>query len=348
MNITRGVIRKPVKVVVYGPEGIGKSTFASKFPGALFIDTEGSTVRMNVARTDPPTSLAMLTGQLEEIRSNPSLCQTLVIDTADWAERLAIQSVCDKYQKSGIEEFGYGKGYTYVYEEMGKVLNLLTDINNAGIHIVLTAHAAICKFEQPDEMGSYDRWEMKMINSSKCSVCAMIKEWADMVLFARYKTYAVAADKDGKKLKARGGERVMCTTHNPCWDAKNRFGLPDELPFEYAQIAHIFGAQPAPTAAPSATSQDKDPKTEPPAPPAAENVPESEVTIPDGIPEKLADLMRQNHVSEEEIRFAVSMKGYMPEDMPINQYDPSFIDGCLIGAWSSVFELIKSNRKVPF
>lgn len=169
-----------------------------------------------------------------------------------------------------------------------------------------------------------------------------------MVLFARYKTYAVAADKDGKKLKARGGERVMCTTHNPCWDAKNRFGLPDELPFEYAQIAHIFGAQPAPTAAPSAAPQNKAPETEPPAPPAAENVPESEVTIPDGIPEKLADLMRQNHVSEEEIRFAVSMKGYMPEDMPINQYDPSFIDGCLIGAWSSVFELIKSNRKVPF
>ena len=83
MNITRGIQSKPLKAVVYGPEGIGKSTFASLFPDPLFIDTEGSTVRMDVARTDTPTSLAMLMQILTEIRDHPPGCRTLVLDTID-------------------------------------------------------------------------------------------------------------------------------------------------------------------------------------------------------------------------------------------------------------------------
>ena len=43
MQITRGKRARAQKVVIYGPEGIGKSTFAAEFPNAVFIDTEGST-----------------------------------------------------------------------------------------------------------------------------------------------------------------------------------------------------------------------------------------------------------------------------------------------------------------
>ena len=50
MNITRGIIKRPQKVVLYGPEGIGKSTFASHFPAPLFLDVEGSTAQLDVAR----------------------------------------------------------------------------------------------------------------------------------------------------------------------------------------------------------------------------------------------------------------------------------------------------------
>ena len=120
MNIMKGIQNKPLKIVVYGPEGIGKTTFASRFPDPLFIDTEGSTARMDVARTETPSSLAMLTAQLTEIRDTPPAgFKTLVLDTIDWAERLCIRAVCEKAGKSGIEDFGYGKGYSYVFEEMG-------------------------------------------------------------------------------------------------------------------------------------------------------------------------------------------------------------------------------------
>lgn len=355
MNITRGIQPKPLKVVIYGPEGIGKSTFAGLFPDPLFIDTEGSTARMDVARTETPTSLAMLMQILTEVRDTAP-CRTLVLDTVDWAERLCITAVCAKNGKTGIEDFGYGKGYSYVFEEMGRILNLLSDIWERGIHIVLTAHAAIRKFEQPDEMGAYDRWELKLINSPRCNSCAMVKEWADMVLFANYKTYAVAADKDGKKMKARGGERVMYTSHNPCWDAKNRFGLAPELPFDFGQIAHIFGqAVPAPAPAPAAPVQRTTPQPAPvsDAPLTVGDLDEFEplvpdVVIPDGIPPALADLMRQNNVTESEIQLAVGMRGYFPENMPIANYPPDFIQGVLIGAWAQVFGMIQENRKVPF
>lgn len=349
MNITRGIQNKPIKAVIYGPEGIGKTTFAAQFPDPLFVDVEGSTTRMDVARTDTPTSLAMLLGMLTEIRDHNPGCKTVVIDTADWAERLCIKTVCDKYKKTGIEEFGYGKGYTYVYEEFGGILNLLNDIADRGVNVVLTAHAAIRKFEQPDEMGSYDRWELKMINSPKCNVCAMIKEWADLVLFANYKTTVISTDKEGKKNKARGGQRVMYTTHDPCWDAKNRFGLAPELPFEFAQIAHIFaGNQPAASANSAPAPQNPPPQPEKITVNNLDEYAQLAPEIPDGISPALADLMRQNNVTPGEIQLAVGMRGYFPEDMPITAYPPDFVQGVLIGAWPQVFGMIKDNREVPF
>lgn len=239
MRIIRGKISGSKKVVVYGPEGIGKSTFASQFPEPVFIDTEGSTKDLDVARFEPASSWTMLLNQVASVKAHPELCRTLVIDTADWAEMSCIAHVCAKYQKNGVEDFGYGKGYVYVQEEFGRLLNLLEEVVQNGTNVVMTAHAKMRKFEQPDEMGSYDRWEMKLTKQT----APMVKEWADMVLFANYKTFVVNVDGQGVqkgKNKAQGGKRVMYTAHHPCWDAKNRYGLPEELPFDYGEIAHII------------------------------------------------------------------------------------------------------------
>ena len=106
MKITKGIIPCAKKVVIYGPEGIGKSTFASQFPDPVFIDTEGSTNSMDVARLPKPTSWQMLLEEIQYVKDHPDVCKTLVIDTVDWAESMCIQSICDKHQKSGIEDFG--------------------------------------------------------------------------------------------------------------------------------------------------------------------------------------------------------------------------------------------------
>ena len=232
--ITSGTIAAPVKTVLYGPEGIGKSTFAAQFPAPVFIDTEGGTKRLNVARLPAPTSWAMLLDEVAEVSRGNVPCGTLVIDTADWAERLCIDAVCARAKVKGIEDFGYGKGYTYAKEEFGKLLDALEEVLNTGHNVVVLAHAAITKFEQPDAVGNYDRWTMK---TSK-QVAPLLREWCDMLLFANYKTVVEkAGSAPNAKNKASGGRRVLYTSHHPCWDAKNRFGLPEELPFEYASIA---------------------------------------------------------------------------------------------------------------
>lgn len=238
MNITRGRVKKALKIVLYGPEGIGKSSLASRFPGAVFMDTEDSTAHMDVARFDKASSWEMLKQQAEWVKQHPSEVGTLILDTADWAERLEIEELCKRHGWDGLEAPGYGRGFQYSAEEFGRLLNIFQGCVNAGVNVVITAHAQLRKVELPEEMGAYDHWEMK---TSK-KVAPMIREWADAVFFLNYKTVIINVDGKGQtkgKNKAQGGRRVMYTTHTPFWDAKNRFGLSDELPLDYNEIAHI-------------------------------------------------------------------------------------------------------------
>lgn len=382
MDIIRGKIPCAKKVVVYGPEGIGKSTFASQFPDPVFIDTEGSTSAMDVARVPKATSWQMLLDQIDYVKTHPETCKTLVIDTIDWAEQMCIESICDKHQKSGIEDFGYGNGYVYTKEEFGRFLNKLSELVERGTNVVLTAHAQIRKFEQPDELGAYDRWELKLGKKTSSQTSPLVKEWADMLLFANYKTISVAVDDRGKKHKAQGGRRIMYTAHHPCWDAKNRYGLPDEVPFEYSSIAHIIGeAAPVPKTAPTpAPVPTPAPAQEPAkaqasavqetaAQPQSEskqmNLPLNEPEPSTGgeepfppqdkrIPKNLRDLMEANRVDEWELSNIVEAKGYVPVGTPIWEYDivnPGIIDGLLVAAWGQVFAAIKDMREkqeIPF
>lgn len=199
MQITRGKRARAQRVIIYGPEGIGKSSFAANFPEPLFIDTEGSTDNMDVARMDKPTSYTMLKNQIAWIKANPTCCKTLVIDTIDWAESLIVDDVCAQHGKKGIEDFGWGNGYTYTKEEVGRFLNMLQELIELGINIVLTAHAQMRKFEQPDEMGAYDRWELKLGKKTSSQTAPLVKEWADMVLFANYKTVVMTSESKKKK-----------------------------------------------------------------------------------------------------------------------------------------------------
>lgn len=387
MEITRGKIQKAKKVVVYGPEGIGKSTFASQFPDPVFIDTEGSTAAMDVARLPRPTSWNMLLKEVEYIKSHPETCRTLVIDTIDWAEQLCVDHICSIHNKKGIEDFGYGNGYVYTKEEFGRFLNRLSDVIEVGVNIVLTAHAQLRKFEQPDELGAYDRWELKLGKKTQSQTSPLVKEWADMLLFCNYKTYSVATDKDGKKHKAQGGKRVMYTSHHPCWDAKNRYGLPEMCDFDYQVIKGILeeGSRKEEKKAPAPKEQkQKAPLKQPEKPmqkaeesfmnippEADEEVPFNQTEkeppkekktepdpaksetfrLPDHIPKKLQDLMYPNLASEEEVMEAVYQRGYFPRGTPFQNLPQDFVDGVLIGAWPQVMNVIREMRSkydIPF
>ena len=249
LNITSGVVHRAQKVVIYGPEGIGKSTLASKFPGSLFTDTEAGTQHMDVRRTDTPTSWTMLLEIVKAVRDTPGVCQTYILDTADWAQQLCIRHVCVKHQVDNLEDIPYGRGYAYIWEEFGNFLNLLSEIVDRGVHVVVVAHATTKPANQPEEFGNYDRYQLKLVDSKQCSSSDKLKEWCDLLLFCNYKTYAVATNKQKTKFKGQGSQRTMYATRHACWDAKNRMGLPDELPLDYAPLAPYFDNA-IPTSAP--------------------------------------------------------------------------------------------------
>ena len=233
---------------------------------------------------------------------------------------------------------------------------------SSGINVVVTAHAKISKFEQPDEMGTYDRWELKLEKKT----APMAKEWADMILFANYQTIVVKS-KDGKSKGQGGQKRVMYTTHTATWDAKNRDDLPDKLDFDYGQIAHLFvDTQPQMQQPVAEQTIDPDPlpyntggldirdgmDEEPPRIVDPEDIPARkefnwDTSEYQGIPKALLDLMKANGVYEDDIRKVVAMRGYFPEDMPVREYPKDFIDGVLIGAWDQVYEMIK-EKTLPF
>ena len=123
MEIIKGTIKSAIKVVLYGVEGIGKSTFASKFPNPIFIDTEDSTKYMDVARFPRPSSWSMLLEQVIYVGGKTDY-STLVIDTADWAEQLCVEYLCSKHKKTGIEDFDYTRSLrAVILTERSFILN---------------------------------------------------------------------------------------------------------------------------------------------------------------------------------------------------------------------------------
>lgn len=343
LNISKGIISRPVKGCVYGVEGIGKSTFASKWPDPLFFDLDGGTARLDVKRVGDIKSWPQLMESIKFVYENPSTCRTLVIDTADAAERLCIEYICIKFGKKGIEDFGYGNGYTYLVEEFSRFLVLLETCITQGINVCILAHAVLKTVTLPDEMGQYDHWELKLSSKTTNKVAPLVKEWADLLLFANYETILVTDDKS-KKQKAQGGQRMMWTSHTTFADAKNRFNLPEKLPFDYSYIAKCIpdGGQvqeivkDKPIPAPESPA-----KTEPPTIREAPKEPAAKPNNP--LLDKVYQLMKQNNITEEEIVKAVAMKGYFPDDMKLGDYPDDFIDGVLIGAWDQIKQFIINN-----
>lgn len=414
-GITTGVRPRALRVVLYGVEGIGKTTLAAQFPNPVFIDVEDGSNQLPVARLPRPMSWEMLVDEVREVAAGNVPCSTIIIDTADAAEKLCSQAVCADHGWDGIENKDYGKGYVYLSEKFCQLLDLLGQVVDNGRNVVLVCHGAAVKFELPDADGRFDKYELKLTKR----LAPIVREWCDLLLFLNYKTIIeTESTKSGKitKAKAKGGQRrVMRTTHHACWDAKNRFGLADELPLDYASIAHCIPdmlaggldanlqlaqpMQPAPVSpAPQAPEMAQPPvapipaQTQPHVPPTpqaqemaqqppqtslvlaevderlermqAELVaagfeqPKAQVEVEESAPDKrdfyppelkpLADLMRSDGVTDEELRALIGHKGWFPLECPVEQYPPDFVR-FITSTWPEMMARIQDMRQgIPF
>ncbi len=240
----------PPRFLIYGTEGIGKSTTASQAPSPIFIPTEDGLDQIECASFPMARSFREVQSALQALRHEPHDYETVVIDSADWLERLIWDVLCEQYGVSSIEKVdgGYARGYTHALTQWRAVLNDLDHLrNHRGMCVILLAHAKVEKFEDP-EHSAYDRYSPRLHKHAT----ALITEWADAVLFATRKIITKTQDAGFNRertiasgLGKDGGERVLRTVGSPACVAKNRFDLPAELPLSWPALMQALTQNPA-------------------------------------------------------------------------------------------------------
>lgn len=240
-SIQSGRENKPPRIMIYGSEGVGKSTFGASAPNAIFVQTEDGLGEINCRKFPLANSVSEVISELTALRDEPHDFQTVVIDSADWLERLIFDEICREFGVRSIEKAdgGYGKGYTHALTHWRKVINLLQELRDKrGMMVILVAHAKVERFEDP-ENAAYDRYTPRLHKHA----ASLIAEWVDAVLFAN-KKFRVAKDGNDRAVAtpigADGGERIIRTVGSPACIAKNRFGLPSEIPLSWAAFINAY------------------------------------------------------------------------------------------------------------
>jgi hypothetical protein len=229
-----GPIPRAQRITIYGPHGIGKSTLAAQFPEPIFLDTEEGTSHLEVKRI-PINDYRSLCEALAELPFTELPCQTVVIDTIDRVESFLRTEVCREKRISGIEDLGYGKGWTFLAEKFNEFLTRYVDpLITAGIHVLVVGHTNIKRIQYPELPTAYDRWELRLYQG-----CAnRLKEWSDALLFLNFKTRVV--ENEGKPKGMGGKMRTIYTTHDATYDAKVRIDLPEVTPCDFGAIKRLL------------------------------------------------------------------------------------------------------------
>jgi len=250
-QIQRGRRHSPPRLMIYGTEGIGKSTTASKAPKPIFIPTEDGLDQIDCDSFPLAKTLADVDASLQTLIGEQHDYESVIIDSLDWLERLIWDKLCEQYGVSSIEKVdgGYQRGYTHALTHWRKVLDDLNTLRNQrGMCVIVLAHAKVEKFEDPEAM-AYDRYSPRLHKH----VSALITEWADAVLFATRKMITKTEDTGfgrdrtiAEALGKDGGERILRCVGSPACVAKNRYSLPAELPLSWPSLMNALIANATP------------------------------------------------------------------------------------------------------
>lgn len=224
----------PPRILVYGPAGVGKTTFAASAKNPIFIQTEDGADVVGGARFPLSKSFSDVEEAIGVLANEKHSYNTVIVDSLDWLETLVWKEVCAVHRINSLEDLGYGKGYVFALDFWRRCLNGLATLRDSGMAVVLIAHSEIKRFENPEGEG-YDRYQIKLHRKAS-DLC---QEFCDLIGFATYKTSTKQIDGGfGRKItrSVGTGERVLRTSERPAFIAKSRYQIPDELPLDWATL----------------------------------------------------------------------------------------------------------------
>jgi hypothetical protein len=237
MQIITGKTKAPMRVIIHGAEGLGKSTFAAQAPRPIFIQTEDGLARIGPDRFPIARSLNDVYAQIKHLLDTEHDYQTLAIDSLDWLEPLVWAETCSRHYEPDIfglnqsSKFSFGKGYDKAVETWNELLKGLDKIVERGMHVILIAHSASQRIEDP-ESGAYERLQPKVHKKA----CARLTEWADYIVhpFVKLRTqkYSQAPGSKAMAVEMEDGARFLRVNGSPAVLAKSRSHIPTEsIPF---------------------------------------------------------------------------------------------------------------------
>jgi len=239
-SITTGGVQLPPRTLLYGVDGIGKSTFWSQAPSPIFLPTENGVSRIDVPQFPLCETWGSVFNAIRALCLEDHEYKTFVLDSADWAQALAVEHVVEfEYDKDTTKFDAYGRGYKSLMREWIKLLQALDYLHRRkNMEIGLIAHAVVRPFRNPSG-DDYDRYESNLLSTQSTSIWAKTKEWCDLVLFANFEVMVKDANgakggpQKGKGVMKRGeGSRVCYAAPAAPWDAKVRAGwtMPERFP----------------------------------------------------------------------------------------------------------------------
>lgn len=232
-----GASKLPPRIVIHGPHGIGKTTFAADAPKPIFLPTEDGLVGVDVDAFPLLTDFGQVMDALKAVAEGDF--KTIVIDSADWLEALIFAHTCKQSGKDNIEAFGYGKGYTLALQYWRDLLKILDWYRTEkGMTTIFLSHSEIRRFDSP-EAESFDRYFVKLHKAAS----ALLQEWADIVGFANWHTLTKESDTGFGNKRVRGigtGERLLYLEERPSHIAKSRYPLPERVPLNWSAFSEAL------------------------------------------------------------------------------------------------------------
>ena len=204
--------REP-RVLIYGSDGIGKTSFAAGAPDPFVIDVNKGSLQCDVRRV-MPESWPEVMEWIDAVEKGKVKCKTLALDDLSTLEHMGN---AEFFPGTTIDKWdgGYGRGDSHAIMRWRELLLALERVWASGKAIVLVGHMQVKHFDDPTGPG-FDRF----VVSVREKLAGLLRQSTDYVLFAREE---ISQQKVGGDTKAvTNGVRWAHTKRCPAFDAKAR------------------------------------------------------------------------------------------------------------------------------